>query len=125
MAEKKARKKKEEPKKEEKREEEPKIPDFRPGDTVKVFYRIREEGKERTQPFEGVVIAIKGVGVSKTFTVRKIASQKVGVERIFPLLSPNIQKIEVVKKGKARRAKLYYLRKRIGKKATKVKGAKS
>jgi len=107
------------------RKEAPKIPEFRVGDTIKVFYRIREEGKERIQPFDGIVIARKGAGVSKTFTVRKIASQGIGVERIFPLHSPNIQKIEVLKKGKVRRAKLYYLRERIGKKATKVKGGKS
>ncbi len=125
MAEKKEKEKKEKPKQEEKKEEEPRIPDFRPGDTVKVFYRIREEGKERIQPFEGVVIARKGAGISKTFTVRKIGSQKVGVERIFPLLSPRIKKIEVTKKGKSRRAKLYYLRERVGKRATKVRGAES
>lgn len=104
--------------------EEPKIPDFKPGDTIKVSWRIHEEGKERIQPFEGIVIAIKGAGISKTFTVRKIASQDIGVERIFPLHSPNIQKIEVVRRGKVRRAKLYYLREKVGKKATRVKGAK-
>lgn len=103
--------------------EAPEIPDFKPGDTVKVSYRIREEGKERIQPFEGIVIAIKGAGISKTFTVRKIASQGIGVERIFPLHSPNIQKIEVLRRGKVRRAKLYYLREKVGKKATRVKGA--
>lgn len=107
------------------KKEAPKIPEFRVGDTVKVFYRIREEGKERIQPFDGIVIARKGVGVSKTFTVRKIASQSIGVERIFPLHSPNIQKIEILKKGKVRRAKLYYLRERVGKKATRVRGEKS
>ena len=101
--------------------EEPKIPDFRPGDTIEVFWRIREEGKERIQPFSGIVIAIKGAGISKTFTVRKIASQDIGVERIFPLHSPNIQKIKVVKRGKVRRAKLYYLREKVGKKATRVR----
>lgn len=105
------------------REEALKALDFKPGDTVKVSWRIREEGKERTQSFEGVVIAIKGAGVSKTFTVRKIASQGIGVERIFPLYSPNLQKVAVTKKGKVRRAKLYYLRKKVGKKATKVRGA--
>lgn len=96
--------------------------EFRAGDTVKVFYRIREEGKERVQPFDGIVIAMKGAGISKTFTVRKIASQGIGVERIFPLHSPNIKKIEVLKRGKVRRAKLYYLRGKVGKKATRVKG---
>lgn len=100
------------------------VPDFRPGDTVEVSWRIREEGKERIQSFSGIVIAIKGAGISKTFTVRKIASQDIGVERIFPLHSPNIQKIEVVRRGKVRRAKLYYLREKVGKKATRVKGAK-
>lgn len=103
-------------------EEAPRIPVFKPGDTVKVSWRIREEGKERTQSFEGVVIAIKGAGISKTFTVRKIASQGIGVERIFPLHSPNIQKIKMVKRGKVRRAKLYYLRGKVGKKAIKAKG---
>jgi len=106
------------------KEEAPKVPDFKPGDTIKVSWRIREEGKERIQPFSGIVIAIKGAGISKTFTVRKIASQDIGVERIFPLHSPNIQKIEVVRRGKVRRAKLYYLREKVGKKATRVKGAK-
>lgn len=86
------------------------LPNFRPGDTIKVFYKFKEGEKTRVQPFEGIVIAKKGAGVSRTFTVRKIASAGVGVERIFPLHSPKIEKIEVVKKGKARRAKLYYLR---------------
>jgi len=94
---------------------------FRVGDTVRVLYRIREGDKKRIQPFEGIVIAMRGAGVSRTFTVRKIASQGIGVERIFPLHSPNIQKVEVVRAGKVRRAKLYYLRKRVGKKAIKVK----
>lgn len=102
--------------------EEVKIPDFRVGDTIKVFYRVREEKKERIQPFEGIAIVVKGSGVSKTFTVRKVASQGIGVERIFPFHSPNIQKIEVIKRGKVRRAKLYYLRERIGKEAAKVGG---
>lgn len=99
-----------------------KIPDFKPGDTVRVYYRIKDErkaDKERLQPFEGVVIAIKHGGNRTTFTVRKI-SYGVGVERIFPLYSPHIAKIEVVRRGKVRRAKLYYLRQRIGK-AAKVK----
>lgn len=90
--------------------EAPKIPAFRPGDTLKVSYKIKEEDKERIQPFEGVVIAQKGAGISKTITVRKNASLGIGVERIFPLNSPNITKIEVVKKGRVRRAKLNYLR---------------
>jgi len=85
-------------------------PEFRPGDTIKVSYKIIEEGKERIQPFEGVVIAEKGAGISRTITVRKIASLRMGVERIFPIHSPNITKIEVVRKGKVRRAKLNYLK---------------
>jgi large subunit ribosomal protein L19 len=88
-------------------EQTPKIPDLRSGDTVKVFYKIKEEGKERVQPFEGVILARKGAGNSKTITVRKIASLGIGVERIFPLFSPNIGKIEVIKRGKVRRSKLY------------------
>ncbi|OGC62635.1 50S ribosomal protein L19 [candidate division WWE3 bacterium RIFCSPLOWO2_02_FULL_53_10] len=88
----------------------PKIPTFWPGDTVKIFYKVKEEGKERIQPFEGVIIAQKGAGISKTITVRKIASLRIGVERIFPLLSPNIEKIEITKHGKVRRSKLYFLR---------------
>ncbi len=86
--------------------------DFRPGDTLKVFYKIKEEGKERIQPFEGVLIAEKGAGISKTITVRKLGLLGIGVERIFPLHSPNVEKIEVTKRGEVRRAKLYYLRSR-------------
>ena len=97
-----------------------KIPDFRAGDTVRVNYKIKEGDKERLQPFEGIVIARKGAGFGKTFTVRKIAAGGVGVERIFPLNSPWIEGLEVVKKGKARRAKLYYLRKRVGRAAMRV-----
>ncbi len=89
---------------------------FNIGDTVKVYYRIVEGTTERVQVYEGVVIAINNSGISKTFTVRKI-SFSVGVERVFPLHSPRIEKIEVVRLGKIRRAKLYYLRDRIGKKA--------
>lgn len=96
--------------------------DFRIGDTVKVYYRIKEGDKTRIQPYEGIVIAFKNQGVSKTFTVRKI-SYGVGVERIFPYYSPNVEKVEVLKRGKVRRAKLYYLRKYVGKKA-KVKEKK-
>ena len=80
------------------------------GDIVKVYYKIKEGDKERIQPFEGVVIAKKGAGMSKTFMVRKIGAAKVGVERIFPFHSPNIEKVEVVKSQKVRRAKLYYIR---------------
>lgn len=92
------------------------IPDFRPGDSLKVHVRIVEGNRERIQLFEGVVIARKGKGISETFTVRKI-SYGVGVERTFPIHSPKIDKIEVVKRGKVRRAKLYYLRGLSGKAA--------
>ena len=86
------------------------LPDFKPGATVKVHQKIREGGKERVQIFEGLVIARKGgMGANATFMVRKIASG-VGVERIYPLHSPNIVKLEVVKPGMARKAKLYYVR---------------
>ncbi|MBZ9578303.1 50S ribosomal protein L19 [Patescibacteria group bacterium] len=93
------------------------LPDIRSGDTVKVYQKIREKGKERIQVFEGVVLARKhGKGIGATITVRKIISG-IGVERIFPLHSPTIEKIEITKRGKVRRAKLYYLRKVKGKKA--------
>ena len=95
------------------------VPDFGPGDTVRVHVRVIEGGRERVQVFEGVVIARSGGGVRETFTVRKI-SFGVGVERIFPVHAPIIQKIEVVRRGDVRRAKLYYLRDRIGK-ATRIK----
>jgi len=90
------------------------LPDFRAGDTVKVMVRVREGDKERLQAFEGVCVARRGGGVSETFTVRKV-SAGVGVERIFPLHSPGIASVEVVRKGKVRRAKLYYLRRLAGK----------
>ena len=93
------------------------IPEFRAGDTVRVSVEIKEGSKTRIQKFEGIVIAIKGRGTGKTFTVRKIGANNVGVERIFPLYSESISNIEVVKKGKVRRAKLYYLRSRKGKAA--------
>ncbi len=92
------------------------IPDFAPGDTVRVHVRIKEGDKERIQVFEGVVIARKHGGLRETFTVRKI-SFGIGVERIFPLHSPIIERIEVVRRGDVRRAKLYYLRKLKGKAA--------
>lgn len=92
------------------------IENFRIGDTVKVYFKIIEGSNERIQVFQGIVIAMKNGGLKKTFTVRKI-SYGVGVERVFPLHSPRIDKIEVVRRGRIRRAKLYYLRKRVGKAA--------
>ena len=92
------------------------MPEFGPGDTVSVHVKVREGDKERTQVFQGVVIKRRGSGINKTFTVRKI-SNGVGVERIFPLYSPNIQKVERLREGKVRRAKLYYLRNLTGKAA--------
>lgn len=92
------------------------VPAFRPGDTVQVAVRIKEGNRERVQMFEGVVIAIKGTGLSKTFTVRRV-SYGVGVERIFLLHSPRLESIQVVRRGKVRRAKLYYLRNLRGKAA--------
>jgi large subunit ribosomal protein L19 len=89
---------------------------FKPGDQVKVYFKIVEGGNERIQVFEGVVIRIKGSGLSETFTVRKV-SFGVGIERIFPIHSPSIDKVEVVRHGKVRRAKLYYLRNLSGKAA--------
>lgn len=91
------------------------------GDTVKVGVKIREGEKERIQAFEGTVIARKGSGISETFTVRRL-SYGVGVERVFPIHSPNVADVTLVRKGKVRRAKLYYLRGRVGKSA-KVKSA--
>lgn len=102
----------------------PEIESFSVGDTIDVISKIREEEKTRLTHFEGIVIAIKGVGESKTFTVRKIAKGGIGVERIFPLYSPNLVKIKVLKKGKVRRSKLYYLRGRTGKAASFVKQSK-
>lgn len=92
------------------------IPKFRAGDTVRVLVKVTEGNRTRTQAFQGVVIAIKGHGVTRTFTVRKI-SFGVGVERTFPMHSPTIEGIEVVQRGDVRRAKLYYLRDRQGKAA--------
>ena len=100
----------------------PDIPDFRPGDNIKVYVKIKEGDKERIQIFQGDVVALKGKGINGTFTVRKLSSG-IGVERIFPLHSPNITKIQKVKDGKVRRSKLYYLRQRQGKQARiEVKG---
>jgi large subunit ribosomal protein L19 len=92
------------------------LPEFRPGDTVKVHVRVVEAGRERIQVFQGVVIRRQGGGLRETFTVRKV-SFGVGVERTFPVHSPSIAKLEVVTKGRVRRAKLYYLRELRGKKA--------
>ena len=99
-----------------------KYPKFSIGDTVKVYVKVVEGDKTRTQAFEGTVIAEGGSGISRTFTVRKI-SFSIGVERIFPYYSPKISKVEVKREGQVRRAKLYYLRDRVGK-ATKVKAKK-
>jgi len=92
------------------------VPDFAPGDTLRVAVRVREGDKERLQAFEGVCIARKGGGASETFTVRKVSSG-IGVERIFPLHSPSVESITVVRRGRVRRAKLYYLRALRGKAA--------
>lgn len=94
-------------------------PKFEIGDTVRVDVKIREGDRERIQAFEGTVIAKKGSGVAETFTVRRV-SYGVGVERVFPLHSPNVAAVQVVRNGKVRRSKLYYLRDRVGK-AAKVK----
>jgi large subunit ribosomal protein L19 len=92
------------------------IPEFAPGDTVRVSVRVKEGDKERLQAFEGVCIARRGGGISENFTVRKV-SGGVGVERVFPLHSPNVAMIDVVRRGRVRRAKLYYLRKLAGRAA--------
>lgn len=96
------------------------MPRFGVGDTVKVMTRIPEgPDKVRLHPFEGVVIATKGSGVNASFTVRKVSYGE-GIERIFPLYSPSIERIEVIRSGKVKRAKLYYLREKVGKRATKI-----
>lgn len=97
----------------------PELPVFEIGDTVRVDVKIREGERERIQAFEGTVIAMKGSGISKTFTVRRV-SYGVGVERVFPVHSPNVAGVRVIRHGKVRRTKLYYLRDRVGK-AAKVK----
>lgn len=94
-----------------------KIPEFKAGDTVRVAVHIKEGDKTRVQNFEGVCISIRGQGTGKTFTVRKIGANNIGVERIFPLYSDSIESIEVVRRGRVRRAKLFYLRDRKGKAA--------
>ncbi len=97
------------------------MPNFKTGDTVRVYVKIKEQDKVRIHPFEGTVISFQGARHRKTFTVRKVSFGE-GVERTFPLYSPSIEKIEVLRKGKVRRKKLYYLRERVGKKA-RVKSA--
>jgi large subunit ribosomal protein L19 len=101
----------------------PEIPDFRAGDTVKVYVKVIEGGKERTQPFEGVVISKRNEGLRSSFTVRKI-SHSIGVERSFLLNSPRIERIEVLRRGQVRRAKLYYLREKVGR-AARIKEART
>ncbi len=96
---------------------EKKVPEFRAGDTVKVAVRIKEGNKERVQNFEGVCISIRGEGTGKTFTVRRIGANSIGIERIFPLYSESIESIEVLRRGRVRRAKLFYLRGLKGKAA--------
>lgn len=93
-----------------------KLPEFTPGDSVRVHVKVVEGGRERVQAFEGVVIGRKGGGIRETFTVRRI-SHGVGVERTFPLHSPRIDRIDIVRKGKVRQAKLYYLREKVGREA--------
>ena len=93
------------------------IPEFRAGDSVKVAAKIKEGDKTRIQNFEGVCIAVRGEGAGKTFTVRKMGTNNIGVERIFPIYSDSIDSIAVVRRGKVRRAKLYFLRDRRGKSA--------
>ncbi len=93
------------------------VPDFRAGDTVRVAVRIQEGNKERVQNYEGLCIAIRGQGTGRTFMVRKMGANSVGVERIFPLYSDSIESIEVLRKGRVRRAKLFYLRELKGKAA--------
>jgi len=94
-----------------------KVPTFRAGDTVKVAVRIKEGAKERVQNYEGLCIAIRGQGTGRTFMVRKMGANSVGVERIFPLYSESIESIEVLRRGRIRRAKLFYLRELKGKAA--------
>lgn len=93
------------------------VPDFRAGDTVRVHVKVTEGNRSRIQVFEGDVLARKGGGIRESFTVRKVSFNGVGVERTFPVHAPVIDHIEVVRRGKVRRAKLYYLRERVGKKA--------
>ncbi len=92
------------------------VPELNIGDTVRVHNRIKEGNKERIQMFEGTIIAIKGSGISESFTVRRV-SYGIGVEKTFPVHSPNVEKVDIIRSGKVRRAKLYYLRDRAGKSA--------
>lgn len=94
----------------------PELPELNVGDTVRVHVRVKEGNRERVQVFEGTIIAMKHGGINETITVRRV-SYNVGVEKVFPIHSPSIVKIETVRRGKVRRAKLYYLRERVGKKA--------
>lgn len=97
---------------------------FNVGDTIRVHYKIVEGEKTRIQPYEGIVISKRGSANSRTFTVRRIGANNIGVERIFPLLSPNIDRIDILKAGRVRRAKLFYLRDKKGRAATRVKEAR-
>ena len=99
------------------------LPRFKPGDTIRIHVKIKEGDKERLQPFEGVVIGRRGRSIQETFTVRRV-SFGIGVERIFPFHSPAIERIEIVRSGKVRRAKLYYLRLAKGKRTRRIKEAK-
>lgn len=99
------------------------IPNFKVGDTVRALVKISEGDKERIQPFEGIVISIKGTGVRKNFTVRRVF-QGVGVERSFLFHSPKLESLKVIRTGKVRRAKLFYLRSRVGNQATKLEERK-
>ena len=92
------------------------VPNFVVGDTVRVHNKIKEGSRERIQMFEGTIIAIKGSGISESFTVRRV-SYGIGVEKTFPVHSPNVEKVDIIRSGKVRRAKLYYLRDRAGKSA--------
>ncbi len=100
-------------------------PEFRSGDTIRVHYKIVEGDKTRVQPYEGIVLARKGAGSSKSFTVRRIGADNVAIERIFPLFSPNIEKIELIKVGDVRKSKLYYLREKKGREAMRIKEGKA
>jgi len=97
-----------------------KLPEFNVGDTVKVYIKIQEGERSRKQIFEGIVISIAGSGIGRSFTVRKISYGE-GVEKVFPLHTPTVEKVDVVRRGDVKKAKLYYLRERVGKKATRVK----